>query len=105
MYIAVRVGGCRYFDCGGRVKKSAAPMALVLLLSGTECLRTGLASVAPPALGLWRARFGARFIDCQQDGFSDIVRDSGSVGRTSECETEDLVGECGGVAGGAFGRG
>ena len=35
--------------------------------SRTQCLRTGLTSAAPPALGMWRARFIAPFIDCQRD--------------------------------------
>ena len=95
------MGGCRHFDCGGRVKKSAAPTALVLSLSETQRSRAGLTSVAPPALGLWRTGI----VDCQRDGFSDIVRDSGCAGRTRESEAEDFVGRRGGIAGGAFGRG
>src|SRR6202795_1279397 len=34
-----------------------------------------------------------------------MVQDSGSAERTSEIEAEDFVGGCGGIAGGAFGRG
>src|SRR5580692_11066561 len=68
---------------------------------GSQRLRAGLTSVAPPALWLWRAQF----IDCQRDGFSDMVQDSGIAERTRECKAEDFVCGCGGVGDGSFGRG
>ena len=44
-----------------------------------------------------------RFIDCQRDGFSDKVQDSGRAERTREAK--NFVAGSVGVAGDAFGRG
>jgi hypothetical protein len=87
-------------------KKSAAPTALVVFFSSrTQCLRTGLTSVAPPALGLARGTIHWQFMDCQRGGISDMLQDSGSAERTRASEAEDFVGRRGRNALGAFGRG
>ena len=45
--------------------------------------------------------FSGKIVDCQRDGFSDMVQDSGRAEKTGEAR--DSVGGCVSVAGGALG--